>query len=268
MKQKGEFKYEECFYKNADIFVDVLIKQRETINKSLNFLKLLKGRCLATKNTYPITQQTPICQDNATQTDSIEDSDLAEEKEKKKQIVSVLLHDQTKLLNALLSEKKKSTSLTQVLVKEKERNRRLASELEEETKRSLALEADVENLLRQTKEREERHRLRSEEEECLRQDLEESLKRTKQEADHLRKQLAEAHRVAMSQATATANVLVNQSHSNFMTSTSTLPSGKSNYATLPANKSGSKLACAPPIPPNKPSSRKSLPQESQKLDFI
>jgi hypothetical protein len=99
-----------------------------------------------------------------------------------------------------MEEKKRSEDLNRQLREEKSRVRALGMGLEEESKRSLAMEAELERHLVQINSQSEelqKYRINT-------KDLEDALRKARVDAEHFKKQLSEAHRVAMSQASAAA----------------------------------------------------------------
>ncbi len=112
----------------------------------------------------------------------------------------VLLHDRNRFANLYKEEKRRSEALASKLQEEKSTVRSLGVGLEDESKRSLALEAEMERYLVQIKTQDdELQSLKS-----VNADLEEAVRKARQDADSFKKQLMEAHRVAMSQASAAA----------------------------------------------------------------
>jgi len=112
----------------------------------------------------------------------------------------VLMEDRRKMASLYMEEKKRSEDLNRQLREEKSRVRALGMGLEEESKRSLAMEAELERHLVQINSQSEelqKHRINA-------KDLEDALRKARADAEHFKKQLSEAHRVAMSQASAAA----------------------------------------------------------------
>jgi len=142
------------------------------------------------------------------QTDSSSDSEelqklqttLATERKNTKEMILVLMEDRRKMASLYMEEKKRSEDLNRQLREEKSRVRALGMGLEEESKRSLAMEAELERHLVQINSQSEelqKYRINT-------KDLEDALRKARADAEHFKKQLSEAHRVAMSQASAAA----------------------------------------------------------------
>jgi len=146
--------------------------------------------------------------DPQTQTDSSSDPEehkklqatLTTERQNTKDMILVLMEDRRKMASLYMEEKKRSDDLNRQLREEKSRVRALGMGLEEESKRSLAMEAELERHLVQINSQSEelqKHRINA-------KDLEDALRKARADAEHFKKQLSEAHRVAMSQASAAA----------------------------------------------------------------
>jgi len=146
--------------------------------------------------------------DPQTQTDSSSDPEehkklqatLTTERNNTKDMILVLMEDRRKMASLYMEEKKRSDDLNRQLREEKSRVRALGMGLEEESKRSLAMEAELERHLVQINSQSEelqKHRINA-------KDLEDALRKARADAEHFKKQLSEAHRVAMSQASAAA----------------------------------------------------------------
>merc|ERR1719418_143657 len=146
--------------------------------------------------------------DPQTQTDSSSDPEehkklqatLTTERKNTKDMILVLMEDRRKMASLYMEEKKRSDDLNRQLREEKSRVRALGMGLEEESKRSLAMEAELERHLVQINSQSEelqKHRINA-------KDLEDALRKARADAEHFKKQLSEAHRVAMSQASAAA----------------------------------------------------------------
>jgi len=103
--------------------------------------------------------------------------------------------------------------------------------LEEESKRSLAMEAELERYQLQIN-------AQAEDLQTLRingKELEDALRKARNDADHFKKQLSEAHRVAMSQATAAAAPLY--AHTEALTSAAVAAASSSGSSISSSNSS-------------------------------
>ena len=184
--------------------------------------------------------------DTQVQTDSFSDSNseelqqlkttLATERKRTKEMILVLMEDRRKMATLYMEEKKRSEDLSRQLRDEKSKNLNLGMGLEEESKRSLALEAELERHLVQINSQAEelqKSRINAKE-------FEDALRKARTDAEHFKKQLSEAHRVAMSQATAAAAPLYAVSHSADVLSAASVQSSSamSNSSSISASSSG------------------------------
>lgn len=123
---------------------------------------------------------------------------LNNERQNTKEMILVLMEDRRKMASLFMEEKRRSEELTRQLREEKSRVRALGLGLEEESKRSLAMEAELErHLVQITSQADDLQKAR-----INAKDLEDALRKARSDAEHFKKQLSEAHRVAMSQASA------------------------------------------------------------------
>lgn len=159
---------------------------------------------------------------------------MTTERKNTKDMIVVLMEDRRKLANLFMEEKRRSEDLSRQLREEKARVRALGLGLEEESKRSLAMEAELERHLAQINSQAEdlqAVRINS-------KDLEDALRKARSDAEHFKKQLSEAHRVAMSQATAAAAPLYvthSEALSSANVSSSISPSSTSSMSALTAS---------------------------------
>jgi len=179
--------------------------------------------------------------DTQVQTDSFSDSNseelqqlkttLATERKRTKEMILVLMEDRRKMATLYMEEKKRSEDLSRQLRDEKSKNLNLGMGLEEESKRSLAMEAELERHLVQINSQAEelqKSRINAKE-------FEDALRKARTDAEHFKKQLSEAHRVAMSQATAAAAPLY-AAHSDVLSAAS-VSSSMSNSSSISASNS-------------------------------
>lgn len=156
---------------------------------------------------------------------------LSLEKKNTKDMVIVLMEDRRKMATLYVEEKKRSEELSRQLREEKSKVRALGMGLEEESKRSLAMEAELERYQLQIN-------AQAEDLQTLRingKELEDALRKARNDADHFKKQLSEAHRVAMSQATAAAAPLY--AHTEALTSAAVAAASSSGSSISSSNSS-------------------------------
>jgi chromosome segregation ATPase len=128
---------------------------------------------------------------------------MASERKNTKEMILVLLEDRRKMATLYMEEKRRVDDMSRQLREEKSKVRALGMGLEEESKRSLAMEAELEHHLVQINSQADELQA----ERINGKELEDALRKARQDADHFKKQLSEAHRVAMSQASAAASPL-------------------------------------------------------------
>ena len=154
-------------------------------------------------------------------------------------MILVLMEDRRKIATLYMEEKKRSEELNRQLREEKSRIRALGMGLEEESKRSLAMEAELERHLVQINSQAEdlqKSRINSKE-------LEDALRKARADAEHFKKQLSEAHRVAMSQASAAQGPLY-AAHNELSVSGSSTASSISPISTSVGGLTASSLVTA------------------------
>lgn len=184
-------------------------KQRISLIKDLEEEREKNSQLQAQSNRI-LEETKSISKENAEkQTDSDSDevaklkATLNTERKNTKDMVLVLMEDRRKITNTYVEEVKKSNELTRLLREEKSKVRTLGVGLEEESKRSLAMEAELERHLVQINSQAEELQASR----ISTKELEDALRKARADAEHFKKQLTEAHRVAMSQATAAASPL-------------------------------------------------------------
>lgn len=203
----------EADKQRCDLLKD--LEEERLKNEELAKVVLSASSPLEDDTLKPIIDST----DTQVQTDSFSDSNseelqqlkttLATERKRTKEMILVLMEDRRKMATLYMEEKKRSEDLSRQLRDEKSKNLNLGMGLEEESKRSLALEAELERHLVQINSQAEelqKSRINAKE-------FEDALRKARTDAEHFKKQLSEAHRVAMSQATAAAAPLYAVSHS-------------------------------------------------------
>ena len=179
---------------------------------------------------------------------------LSTERKNTKDMILVLMEDRRKMTNLYMEEVKKSNELTRLLREEKSKVRTLGVGLEEESKRSLAMEAELERHLVQINSQTDElqaSRIANKVSQfqnyfCFLtnslyfqkfQELEDALRKARADADHFKKQLTEAHRVAMSQATAAAAPLYAHTEALTAAAVASSTSGHGNSSSISSSTS-------------------------------
>ena len=169
-------------------------------------------------------------------------------------MILVLMEDRRKMTNLYMEEVKKSNELTRLLREEKSKVRTLGVGLEEESKRSLAMEAELERHLVQINSQTDElqaSRIANKVSQFQNhffplliqiffqkfQELEDALRKARADADHFKKQLTEAHRVAMSQATAAAAPLYAHTEALTAAAVASSTSGHGNSSSISSSTS-------------------------------
>merc|ERR1711953_996166 len=225
----------EADKQRCDLLKD--LEEERLKNEELAKVVLSASSPLEDDTLKPIIDST----DTQVQTDSFSDSNseelqqlkttLATERKRTKEMILVLMEDRRKMATLYMEEKKRSEDLSRQLRDEKSKNLNLGMGLEEESKRSLAMEAELERHLVQINSQAEelqKPRINAKE-------FEDALRKARTDAEHFKKQLSEAHRVAMSQATAAAAPLY-AAHSEALSAAS-VSSSMSNSSSISASNS-------------------------------
>ncbi|KAK2724171.1 CTTNBP2 N-terminal-like protein isoform X1 [Artemia franciscana] len=114
---------------------------------------------------------------------------LEKEKERKKEIILLLLAERKKIIGKLVEERKKTEDLVQILSEEKARMELMAESLEEETRKTLGLESEVEKQQQQLDTERQHFKLQLTKGEKRCKELEATVERLQSELDSFKQNL-------------------------------------------------------------------------------